>query len=391
MFELRDYQSDTIEETIKFLSTTKETRKGIIVAPCGSGKSVIIANLAIRLKQRCLVLQPSVELLTQNYNKYVAYGYKASIFSASLKTKDTSENVIFATIGSIKNLGKETLGELKYIILDECHLFPPESESMIKQLFNRFKRARRLGLTATPFRLWNGTDIEVNCRYSSLRMINSTVPRILNDFIKVIQIKDMYDKGYLCPIKYYDVPYKSKLLLNSTGSDYTDECMKKAFIDNQTLDKIKYICCNSRDKINKGLIFVTSIDEAELVASVIPDCKAVTAHTSKKDRVIIIDEYKRGKIKYLVNVATLTTGFDVPDLDMIIIARPTISLALYMQILGRGIRPYPGKKSCAVFDLVGNHKKFGDFDKITVKQRNDRWGIFNCDIELTNQKNYANS
>jgi DNA repair protein RadD len=74
---------------------------------------------------------------------------------------------------------------------------------------------------------------------------------------------------------------------------------------------------------------------------------------------------------------------------MIILARPTLSLALYMQMLGRGVRLAEGKKHCSVFDLVGNHSKFGNFENVTVEEVNGKYGIYNGNVELTNIKHYA--
>lgn len=101
MYKLRPYQQIAVDNAIDHLNS-KTTKKGIIVAPTGAGKSLYIAEIVNRLKEPCLVLQPNKELLAQNYEKYTSYGNEASIFSASLNSKEIG-HVTFGTIGSVKS------------------------------------------------------------------------------------------------------------------------------------------------------------------------------------------------------------------------------------------------------------------------------------------------
>ena len=109
------------------------------------------------------------------------------------------------------------------------------------------------------------------------------------------------------------------------------------------------------------LVFTKFVEESEALCRAIPSCAYLTGETSKKDRERIINDFKRGKIKVLANVGILTTGFDYPALDTIVLARPTMSLALYYQMIGRIIRPYESKQGWVV-DLCGNVERFGEVE-----------------------------
>ena len=170
-FQLRPYQQKSVDLGVEYLHG-KSRNNAILILPTGSGKSIVIANLVAPLEYNTLVLQPSKEILEQNFAKYVSYGYNATVYSASVGQKKISK-VTFATIGSIINK-KHLFQDLKYILIDECHLVNAKG-GMYEEFINYFQGCKVLGLTATPYRLAN------NSFGAELRFITRTRPNIFKD------------------------------------------------------------------------------------------------------------------------------------------------------------------------------------------------------------------
>lgn len=397
--ELRDYQVEAVEKGFAFLTTDKKPEnKGIIIAPTGSGKSLIVAKLAEELKHLggVLTIQFSKELLEQNFAKFTLYGGNASIFSASLNTKEV-DTVTFSTIGSLKD--KQKLFEhVKYVIVDECHLVPPakvrKNKSIDHSMFTAFiagldQSVKILGLTATAFRLKKFNDPFTGAPFSQINLLNRMRPMFFNKIVDVTQISELYEKGFLCPIKYIPLHWDDGALkVNTTGAEYTEESIDRALIDQGVIRRIPNIV---EDSIAKGrkhrLVFVSSVADAEYLAGRSPDSACVSAETKSKVREEILEQFKSGKIKTVYNVGVLTIGFDFPALDTIIIARPTMSLALYMQMIGRGIRLSEGKVDCAVVDMCGNYNRFGEIESIHYRvNAKGLWELANKDRVLSNVK-----
>lgn len=369
-YVLRKYQDEAVSEILNFFRSQSKHRP-IEVAPTGSGKSVIIAHVAKQLKDEVLVFQPSLELLEQNFRKYDEEIKlhpeleRASIFSASADRKEKGR-VTFATIGSVIKC-PELFSEVKYVIIDECHRVPAKETSMYRQFFSKIN-AKFIGLTATPFHLKSYVDYMTAQRYSQINLLTRERPKFFNKFLHVVQIKDMYADGHLCPLSYIQMNFDGTFLkFNTTGAEYTDESMQESMSRNKIIEKLPDIIGQAFKKGRKScLVFVRTVDEARRLAEMTPFSDYVHAKTSKIERRAIISRFKAGSIKTLFNVSVLTTGFDYPALDVIILARPTASLILYMQMIGRGIRNADGKENCAVLDMCGNFKKFGKIEDMVL-------------------------
>ena len=216
-YKLRDYQQQASDAAIRFFQDTRSKKNAIMVLPTGSGKSLIIADIAARLEGHTLVFQPSKEILEQNFKKLCSYGVMdCSIYSASFGRKDVSR-ITFATIGSVIN-HPELFAHFKNIIIDECHLVNPK-EGMY-QSFLSMLRCKVLGLTATPYRLSSSRDFG-----SMLKFITRTRPRVFSEVIYQVQISTLLDMGYLAKLEYFALPPPtwdtSRLRVNTTGADYT--------------------------------------------------------------------------------------------------------------------------------------------------------------------------
>lgn len=380
MYELRDYQREAVEAAVNFFSAGSK-KNGLIVLPTGSGKSLVIANIALQLNAPVLIFQPSKEILEQNYEKLCSYGVlmDVGIFSASFNRKQIS-TITFATIGSVKN-SKDYFRRFRYAIIDECHYVNAEA-GMYKD-FIETVGCKVLGLTATPYRLYS------NRSYGSmLRFITRTNPRIFNEMLYCVQVGTLLGRGYLAHMNYYqlNVVDTSHLRLNSTGADYTDASVRQHYKEikfNDTLENIvQRLLVAGRTSI---LVFTRFIEEADfLVRALGTRAAVVSSNTPKQRREAILKAFKEKKINVVANVGVLTTGFDFPELATVVLARPTMSLALYYQMVGRAIRPYEGKTSWIV-DLCGNYKRFGRVEDLQVREtRPGIYAVFSGYRQLTN-------
>jgi len=361
---LRPYQEEAVAKALDFFRGENSKDFPLIVASTGSGKSLIIARIAHELKENVLILCPSKELLSQNYEKFTNYGGEAGIYSASLDRKEVGA-VTFATIGSIKK-EQEKFSHIRYIIIDEADRCPPSSESMFMTFLAGLQDVKVIGLTATPFRLKSYMDPFTFKPFSKINLLPRERPRFFNTFLYVSQIEDLYAQQYLCPIKYLPVKFdKSKLKLNSTGAEYTELSIEKAISHNRIMSRLPDLIRQAVEKDRKHiLVFVRSIADAARLASIVPNSSFVSSETPKKDRELILGRFKSGEIKVIFNVAILQVGFDFPALDTIILARPTMSLGLYYQMIGRCMRLSDGKKYSVVVDLCGNYERFGKVEEL---------------------------
>lgn len=133
------------------------------------------------------------------------------------------------------------------------------------------------------------------------------------------------------------------------------------------------------------LVFTRFLKEAERLTMSIPGCAIVSGDTPKKEREHILEAFKAGEIPVVANVGVLVCGFDYPELDTVVIARPTMSLALYYQIVGRAIRPHPNKKEGWIVDLAGNINRFGKVEDLRlIDNGNGKWSVWNSKRQLTN-------
>lgn len=396
-YRLRPYQIQASDAAVRFFSQEKSERNGILVCPTGSGKSLIIADIAKRLNQNVLVLQPSKEILEQNYAKYRSYGMEnCSIYSASFNSKEISD-VTFATIGSIMS-HIDDFDHFKAIIIDECHGVNANG-GMYDTFINKVKR-KVLGLTATPYRLSTSQGIMTqdkgflpNGSYKDkdyfiddfhpkpgvslsnaciLKFLTRTRPRIFHDMLYQVSIQTLLQQGFLAKLRYFDMTSidTRRVKRNSTGRDYDEQSLSEEFercgLANQLTDIVKRLLHPKDGKPRKGiLVFTQFIAEAEKLSREIDGVAVVTGSTPKKERERILNAFKSGEIKVVSNVGVLTTGFDYSELDTVVMARPTMSLAMWYQIVGRAIRPFPGKDGWIV-DLGENIKRFGKVEDLEL-------------------------
>ncbi|PTP79921.1 DEAD/DEAH box helicase [Vibrio splendidus] len=358
MYTLRPYQADSVKSVIHYFR--KHQTPAVLVLPTGAGKSLVIAELARLAKGRVLVLAHVKELVEQNHEKYEGYGLKGSIFSAGLGRKETDQQVVFASVQSVVRNLDSFSNQFSLLVIDECHRVPDEKTSSYQKVITHLREnnsgIKVLGLTATPYRLGMGWLYQ----YHTRGQVRSEEPRFFRDCIFELPIRYLLDEGFLTPARMIDAPVLSydfsQLKPASTGRykeaelDMVIEQSKRA--TPQIVDQIIHL---AQDKLGI-MVFAATVRHAQEILGLLPEGEAsiVIGDTPTHERDQIISDFKERKIKFLVNVSVLTTGFDAPHVDLIAILRPTESISLYQQIVGRGLRLSPGKKECLVLDYAGN-------------------------------------
>lgn len=370
--KLRPYQEIGLQDIKKFIDSDLDN--GIYVSPVGTGKSILIAESVKLFKEPTLVLQPSKELLTQNYEKYTNYGFEASIYSSSLKSKQISD-VTFATIGSIVG-DLDSFKRFKNIIIDECH-FASKEGNQLDIVIQKLGIKKVLGFTATPILMKNTME------GSYLQIMSRSRTCLFDNIIHVTQVEDILP--YWSKIEYrISRDSDSKMLrLNSTGNDFTADSLKKFYDSNSIEFKIlKSIDWLKSQGVNQSLIFVPTVDEAESLMKQVKGSEYLHGGTKPKDRERIVEGFKSGKIPYVFNVNVLGTGFDYPNLPSVIHGRPTGSLVVYYQHIGRIVRQ--GDKKCAYFlDLAGNVDRFGKIETFKFQEDKGKWDLYAGDKKIT--------
>lgn len=373
ILKLRDYQKEAVEAGCKYLMH-EYLRPGIMVAPTGCGKSLIISCIASGLNASVLVLQPSKEILLQNYNKAVSFGAHPTIFSASCDKRELSK-LTYATIGSVKKQVEKlkSLG-LTYLLVDECHSgYSAEKDSEFMRFVSNFPKLKVLGFTATPCRLHSYGSL-TDGNYSSLNMLMYDDPSYFKEMVHVIQIEDMVRRGYWSKLKYEVWDFdESDLMLNGNGSEYTAESIARSIITNgvnNTIYKRLNMLWNERKHI---LVCMDSVENCNIISEFINKKRGavvtgvVSAETPKKKREQILEDFKSGKLKAVFNYSTLATGFDFPELDCVMFGRPTFSFAIYYQFFGRVVRPHKDKSEGLIIDCCNNFRRFGPIEKVSIE------------------------
>jgi len=380
MIKLREYQKEAIEK-IKWSMTIEGN--DIVVLPTGAGKSIVIAELANYLDTDILILQPSKEILEQNKNKLGLYVDQEDIgtFSASLGEKDIKKYT-FATIGSIYKI-PEQFKHFRIVLLDECHLLnPKDTGSMFGQFLKGMGNPKVIGFTATPYRIFPTYFMEYDqyggrglYQANSIKILSRVKPFFWSRILYNINSIDLLNQGYLCPLEYVDkTTIKQEMIpLNKSQTDFDLEKYDKMIykIDQDIVSMLNEI----KNKHKSILVFCTSIAQSERMKRYFPESESVSSQTKPKDRSEIIQGFKNGETRIVFNVGVLTTGFDMPELDCIVLLRPTRSVALYYQMLGRGVRIAPNKTKCTIYDWTDSINRIGTIESIKMEKVDGKWNV----------------
>lgn len=372
---LRDYQQDCLNR-ILWEKNAALNGNSLCVMPTGSGKSVVIAHLAKTLNEPILILQPSREILSQNLDKLLRYVERkdVGVYSASMNEK-TLGYYTFATIQSIYKK-PEFFRPFRLVIVDESHLVNPKNlTGMFTRFLGGINNPKIVGFTATPYRMdtnYIHTDEKDENGYPILRAtaVTKIITRMKGFFWKRILfnigVQELIDQGFLCPLAYDDMSLidHADIPVNKSESDFDLEKYEK--IISSQRPKIHQAIAYAEKKSKSVLVFCSSVKQAVDLSGETKFSAVVSAKTPSKERERIVEDFKNGKIKTVFNMGVFTLGFDHPGLDCVVLARPTRSIGLYYQMLGRGLRTAEGKAFCRIIDLTSTVKSLGRVETIKL-------------------------
>lgn len=397
---LRPYQQEAHDAIINWVKRT--TEPCCIEAATGAGKSHIISSVAetvhaISGGKHILCLAPSAELVTQNAEKYRNTGARASIFSASAGEKSLRHPVVFGTPLTVKNRISRFGSQFAAVVLDEAHGLTPTIKEIISAIRECNPHLRVIGMSATPYRMNTGYIFGMWPDGKPVAESQTKDP-FFASCVSRIRAYELIADGYLTKPVIGSINAASyetiNMALNSRGQfDAKDIDQAYHGHGRKTSMIIADIVEQSRDRMGV-MIFAATVQHAqECLASLPPSLSAiVTGETPKAERDKIIKAFKARKIKYIVNVSVLTTGFDAPHVDVVAVLRATESVGLLQQIIGRGLRLHDEKKDCLVLDYAENierHCPDGDIFAPEVKVRGSGKGEgeMTCKCELCEMEN----
>ncbi len=328
--------------------------------PTGTGKTRLFSSIISDIKTwgvqndedvKILIIAHRIELIDQISENLERYKVSHGIIAGG-KLRDLRYPVQVASVQTITHRNNlDVAGDLNvnYIIVDEAHHCVANS---YKKLWDMYPNAKKLGVTATPWRMNNGG-----------------FERVFDRIIISQSIQSFIDAGWLAPYDYYSISINSEIQkeINSitefdVEGDYKISALEKKIdttrIRAQLLDSyLKYA------KGKKGIIYSISRKHSDHICQEYREAGInivrIDSKTPKDERKLYVDRFKKGLIDIIVNVDIFSEGFDCPDIEFIQLARPTKSLVKYLQQVGRGLRPTAGKSICLILEKVGLHFQFG--------------------------------
>lgn len=373
-YKPRYYQAEAVRAASKYLKDGGSA--GLAVLPTGTGKSHIIADLVQTYFRhnntiRILMVTHVKELIEQNFEKLKMHWEHppgrppAGINSAGLNSRAFTQPIIYAGIQSVFRSAKK-FGTINLLLIDECHLLSDKSEGMYQQFIHDLKEVnpalRIVGLTATPFRMDMGHLCE-----------GKTFDKVFYDISGGADFTKLISEGYLSDLKGiqpHDTLDLSKV--QKTKNDFADWSLDEHINRAEITKKIVSETMGRIMGRKKGLAFCVSKSHAEDMSARFGEAGLAStfihSDLSAIDRAERLLKFKKGDVSLIANVGVLTTGFDAPDLDFIVMARPTRSPSLHIQMLGRGMRPHAKKENCLVLDYGGNISRLGFVNDVSIPE-----------------------
>ncbi len=374
---LRPYQRAAIEGLYDYFGAN--TGNLLVVIPTAGGKSVVIAGfireaIAAYADTRVLVLTHVRELISQNFQALLRAwpDAPAGIYSAGLSRRDIHAQILFAGIQSIHRHAYK-VQRCDLVLIDEAHLLGRGDSGMYRSFLAQLNEINAgllkvVGFTATPYRLDSG-------------MLHEGKDRLFTDIAYEVPVLDMIQQGYLSPV----IPKQTDTQLDvagvgSRGGEFIAKDLEAAVDrDEVTQAAVAEIVRHGQDR-GSWLVFCSGVAHARHVADAIRvhdiTCETVTGETPTPERDRILAAFKAGRLRCVTNANVLTTGFDAPGVDLIALLRPTKSVGLYVQMVGRGTRLAEGKEDCLVLDFAGNTARHGPIDTVdgSRKQKGEEAG-----------------
>lgn len=369
MLDLYPHQIKATEALFDYFE--KESGNPLIVAPVGSGKSLLIAEFIRRAcglfpSTNFLVISHVTELLTQDADHLRIQWHDSNIsfYAAKLGKKSFAGRIIFASINSIYKKAFKIPRSIDIVIVDEAHLISSNSSTMYQAFLKDLKvcnpHLKVVGFTGTNFRATEGRLTEGE-------------GRLFTDIAYQIPMLYLIEKGFLCPLVTPSVKTKmSTIGIKTSNGDYVESQLQAAVDkDYLTTACVNEIILHGQGR-KKWLVFTAGIEHCTHVRDEIKSrdisCEMVLGDTPTVERNKIVNAFKSGQIRALVNVGCFTTGFNAPDIDLMAFMRPTRSPVLYVQMGGRGMRTAIGKTDCCLLDFGGVIDELGPIDLVDARK-----------------------
>ncbi|MBI4695491.1 MAG: DEAD/DEAH box helicase [Gammaproteobacteria bacterium] len=350
MSALRPYQTDAVAR----LESTWNAggRAPILVAPTGSGKTVIAVEIIrreIARGGRVLFLAPRRELVEQAADELEAAGILHGVLMAGDPRRNDLARMIVASIDTLRarsaRMGQSAVLRPDLVIVDECHLFPTKKRTA---LISEWPQARIVGLTATP-----------------ARMDGRALGAVFDSMIDVATVAELTAAGYLVPARYFTLSDPDLAKVRTTAGDFNVGDLAGVMDRPQLVGDVAQTWL-ARAGERRTVVFAVNIGHSVNLAAQFRACgvsaEHVDANTPTAERAAIFGRFRSGATQVLTNCSLASYGFSLPDLDCVVIARPTKSLPLYLQMVGRGLRPAANKRDCFVLDHSGTVRELGFAD-----------------------------
>ena len=364
------HQHAAINSGYQWLITNPDN--GLVVAPVGAGKSLIIAEIAKRVYQdypntRILILVHVKELVEQDYDalKMQMPDVDAGIYCAKLNRRELHNDITCASIQSIYKKAANFPRAVEIVLVDEVHMISRNEKTTYQKFFADLRminpNVRIMGFTGSPFRQDSG-------------MLDEGDKALFEGRAYEIGIDWMIENGYLCrPVMPTIRTHMDTSSVKTRNGDYVQGELERAVDDDEiTKSCVDEIIEHGQDR-KKWLIFASGITHCTHIYDELKsrgvNVAMVTGTTPKEERETLLDRYKNGDIQAMVNVGVLTTGFNNPAIDLIAFMRPTRSKNLYVQMSGRGLRTHPGKENCLFLDFGNVIRELGPLDKIEIRKQ----------------------
>jgi DNA repair protein RadD len=370
-FELRDYQREAVDGLYNYWAG-KAGENPLIVAPTGSGKTAIIAQLikdAMGFQgTRVLVVTHVKELLEQGADGLLKLYPEADfgLYSAGLKQKVLGRPITFAGIQSIWERAYDIVPAPDLVLIDEAHLLPKNTETRYNRFIADLKvcnpDVKVVGLTATPY--------QAGQRVLCMRGTGA----IFDGIAYNISVGMLMEQGYLSPVISKGGMRQINLTnVKKRGGEFVEHDLAVAASDpelvNATVEEIVRLGANRKS----WLVFASGVNHAGMLKDQFEvhgiEVDLVTGEDGKNKRNSTLAKFKSGQTRCLINVNVLTTGFDAPSVDLVALVRATASTGLYVQMVGRGTRLSEGKENCLVLDYGQNVERHGFIDQVKPKDK----------------------
>jgi len=372
MIVLRPYQEAAIETIV---AASMVDRYILLQLSTGAGKTIIFSHLIRRwleeFRMRILVLAHRKELIEQAVDKLRRVWPKAPIgvACASVDAKaDLMQPVVIGSVQTVVNRLNEC-PPFHLVIIDEAHRMPPRNvksqyRTLLLKMESYYEQLRVLGVTATPYRLGHGYIYGNKCRKGAenwFGKLHYSAPMSM-----------LQSDGWLVPIRAKEAENIDNELkaVRTSGGDWNLGDLSELMSRDRHVGSAVHAYQEYGEGRRHVVVFCVTISHAERVrdafleAGFVSEC--VHSRMPMEDRERILADFNAGKIQVLCNVGVLTEGWDCTCVDCILLCRPTKSPGLHVQIVGRGLRPHPGKKDLLVLDLSGNMRRHGDLDSPAV-------------------------